>query len=188
MARRSKKPASSGGHPEGWEYADDAPRRVRSRGGRRSAPPGKRRLRLASDPEKFAEIKLIIENWPLKNHLDWDVLMSVINRRYHGDWTRQAVAAKKDLQRAFTKRLGEIREANPKGAKKARKTRTRDEEVVYLKRQLDAANKEIDDLKVKYAILENRLTRWRHNALEAKMTIADLDEPVQENNRRRSDR
>jgi hypothetical protein len=154
----------------------------------RSAPAGKRRLQLASDPKKRREILLIIENWPLKKHLDWDVLMDVINARYHGNWTRQAVASKKDLQKAFTKRQKEIREANPKGAKKARKTRTRDEEVVYLKRQLDAANKEIDDLRVQVGIVENRLARWRKNALAHRMTIAQLDEPLQENDRGRSDR
>jgi hypothetical protein len=41
-----------------------------------------------------------------------------------------------------------------------RETRTRDEEVLYLKRQLEAANKEIDDLRVKFAIIESRMGRW----------------------------
>ncbi|TWH99782.1 hypothetical protein IQ17_05082 [Bradyrhizobium daqingense] len=196
MAKRSKKSAKKStapdDHPEGWKYADE-PRPVRpSRGGKRSSPPGKRRLALMTTPERYREILAIIEHWPLNRPLDWKVLMDLIGARYHGKWTRQALAKYDDLQDAFTKRLGQVEEAmakaKPKDGKKPRKARTRDEQVEYLKRQLDAANKEIVDLKVQYAILDNRMARWRKNALGRGMTVAQLDKKLQENDRGRSDK
>ncbi|MEY9397448.1 hypothetical protein ABIF79_003823 [Bradyrhizobium japonicum] len=196
MAKRSKKSAKKStapdDHPEGWKYADE-PRRVRPpRGGKRSSPPGKRRLALMTSEERYREILLIIQRWPLNRRLDWEALMDLISARYRGKWTRQALAKYDDLQDAFTKRRGEVLEAmakaKPKDGKKPRKARTRDEQVEYLKRQLDAANKDIDDLKVKYAILDNRMARWRKNALVRGMTVAQLDEQLQENDRGRSDK
>jgi hypothetical protein len=172
----------------GWEKV--VGRRKRPvRAGRRSSPPGKRRLLVTE--KTGPEIELIIQNWPLDGDLNWDSLMDLLNRRYGGEWTRQAVAKHDFLQEAFTLRQTDIAAARQgKTAKKAgqRKTRTRDEEVAYLKQQLELANKEVTDLKVQLGIAENRMARWRHNAQMHRVTIRQLDAPLQENDRGRSDR
>jgi hypothetical protein len=175
-------------HPKGWEFAGERRRRP-SRGGKRSSPPGKKRLQLMTSPERFKEIRLILENWPLDRPMEWKHVMSVVNARYHGDWVRQTLQKYDELQTAFTDRKEKVdaaiaAAAAKAGKKKRRKSRTRDEQVEYLNRQLEASNKEIVDLKVQLGIVENRIARWRHNARAHGLTIAQLDAPQQENNRR----
>ncbi len=92
--------------PKGWENAGTL-RRQPLRTGRPSAPPGKRRL-LVGEQTRDA-LEELIEGWPIDSDLTWDALMEVINFRYGGNWTRQAVAKHKDLQKAFTKRQKETR-------------------------------------------------------------------------------
>lgn len=173
--------------PKGWENAGPSRRRP-VRTGERSSPPGKRRL-LVTEATHDA-IKEIIEGWPLDSELGWPVLMGVINVRYGGTWTRQAVAKHKKLQKAYTKRQKEIvdfRRAKASGKGK-RVARTRDQEVVYLKKQIDLLNQENEDLKRQLETAGRRMNLWRNNAFLHRMTPQQLDAPMQENDRGRSDR
>lgn len=173
--------------PKGWENAGALRRRPR-RTGRRSAPPGKRRLLVGEQTREALEE--LIETWPIDSDLTWDALMEVINFRYGGNWTRQAVAKHKDLQKAFTKRQKEIQVHLRTKAQNAgrRVARTRDEEVAYLKKQIDLLNVENADLKQQLKKADARMNLWRHNAFLHRMTPHQLDAPMQENDRGRSDR
>lgn len=153
-----------------------------------SSPRGKRRLLITK--VTGPQILLIIQRWPLDQHLGWDTLMDLINARYSGKWKRQTVQKHGFLQEAFTLRQKDQLEHRHKAAKKAGKriARPRNVEVAYLKSQIELLFKEVADLKVQVVICENRLARWRHNALMHRMTIAQLDEELQENDRGRSDR
>lgn len=173
--------------PKGWENAGPSRRRP-VRTGKRSSPPGKRRL-LVTEATHDA-IKDIIEGWPLDSELGWDALMEVIGLRYGGKWTRQAVAKHKKLQKAYTKRQKEIVDFRREKArsKNKRVARTRDEQVAYLKKQLELVVQENEDLKKQLKIAERRMNLWRKNAFLHRMTPQQLDAPMQENDRGRSDR
>lgn len=171
----------------GWDKVDNGRRKRPVRKGKRSSPPGKWRL-LVGDGTHDA-IKEIIEDWPIDSEITWPRLMAVINHRYGGKWTRQAVAKHPKLQKAFTARQAEIRAHLRAKAKNAGKriSRTRDEEVAYLKKQLQLVNRENDDLKKRLEDAGERMALWRHNAFLHRMTPQQLDTPRQENDRGRSD-
>jgi hypothetical protein len=173
--------------PKGWEFIEGRRKRP-VRNGRRSTPPGKRLL-LINDKTHGA-IKDLVEGWPIGEELSWEALMEVINYTYGGNWTRQAVAKHSDLQEAFTKRQKQIQVFRREKGKNAgrRVSRTRDEEVAYLKKQVDLLNQEKADLKQQLEKAAARMNRWRHNAFLHRMTPHQLDAPMQENDRGRSDR
>jgi hypothetical protein len=153
-----------------------------------SSPPGKRRLLITE--KTHDDILKMIQNWPLDCDLSWGDLMELIGRTYHGKWTRAAVAKYPDLQDAFSHRSGEIRKFKRDQAKAGgrRVAKTRDDELAYLKDQIGLLNRENGDLKRRIAETDARLARWRHNALMHRMTVRQLDTPLQENDRGRSDR
>lgn len=173
--------------PKGWENAGSSRRRP-VRAGKRSSPPGKRRL-LVTEVTHDA-IKEVIEGWPLDSELGWPALMEFINVRYGGKWTRQAVAKHKKLQKAYTKRQKEIIDfrRDKASSKGKRVARTRDQEVAYLKKQIELLNRENADLKKQIETAGRRMNLWRHNAFLHRMTPHQLDAPMQENDRGRSDR
>lgn len=168
----------------GWEKV--VGRRKRPvRTGVRSSPPGKRRL-LVSKVTK-PRILEIIRDWPGKT-ISWAQLMAAINSEFHGKWVRAAVAKYPDLQRAFSETQERLRkEALGKGKKAGRVRRTRDEEIEYLKKQIELLKRENADVKGQLAETQARLGRWRHNAVMHRITVRQLDAPMQENNRGRSD-
>lgn len=173
--------------PKGWENAGVLRRRP-VRKGRRSTPPGKRLLLVSESTHEALEE--LIEGWPIESDLTWDALMKVINFRYGGEWTRQAVAKHEDLQKAFTKRQKQVVSFRRDKAKNVgrRIARTRDEEMAYLKKQIDLLNRENVDLQQRLDKAAARMNLWRHNAFLHRMTPHQLDAPMQENDRGRSDR
>jgi hypothetical protein len=174
--------------PKGWEFAHAGGRKRPVRKGRPSSPPGKRRLLVTE--KTHDDILKMIQNWPLDGDLSWDDLMELVGRTYHGKWTRAAVAKHPELQDAFSLRSGELRKFKRDQAKGAgrRVPKTQDEEMAYLKDQIGLLNRENGDLKRRIAETDARLARWRHNALMHRMTVRQLDTPLQENDRGRSDR
>jgi hypothetical protein len=173
--------------PKGWENGG-AKRRRKVRTGKRSSPAGKWRLLVGEATHDALEE--IIEDWPIDSDLTWGALMEVINLRYGGKWTRQAVAKHKKLQKAFTKRRKEIQTHVRAKAENAEKrfARTRDEEVAYLKKQIELLNRENADMQQRLETAGERMSLWRHNAFLHRMTPQQLDAPRQENDRGRSDR
>jgi len=173
--------------PKGWEKIVTGRKRP-VRTGRRATPPGTRLL-LVTEKTHDAILELI-QFWPLTDELSWDTFMADIRARFGGKWTRQAVAKHKTLQKAFSKRQDEIRAFRREKTKNAgrRVARTRDEEVAYLKKQIELLNRENADLEQRIEIFYARMNRWRHNAFLHRMTPHQLDAPMQENDRGRSDR
>ncbi|MHC2415694.1 hypothetical protein ACVJGC_008285 [Bradyrhizobium diazoefficiens] len=171
-----------------WTLVGNGRRKRPIRKGKRSVKPGTRRL-LVTDKTHDAILE-IIQGWPLDQDLSWGALMKLLSQRYGGTWTRQAIAKHSDLQGAFTKRQEEIRKFKRDKAKSAGKrvSRTRDEEVAYLKKQLELVNRENADLKQRLEKAEARMTLMRHNAFLHRVLPHQLDEPFQENDRGRSDK
>jgi hypothetical protein len=174
--------------PKGWDKIVPRQRKRAVRGGKRASPPGTRRL-LVTETTHEAILELI-ESWPLTEELSWGTFMADVRVRYGGEWTRQAVAKHEDLQEAFTKRQKKIRDFRRAKAQNTgrRVARTRDEEVAYLKKQVELLNRENADLKQQSVVLHARLNRWRHNAFLHRVTPHQLDAPMQENDRGRSDK
>lgn len=173
--------------PKGWENAGSSGRRRPVRKGKRSSPPGKWRLLVGEathDP-----IMEIIKDWPIDSELTWPSLMAVINHRYGGKWTRQAVAKHPKLQKTFTKTRAKVQAHLRAKAMNAGKriSRTRDEQMAYLKTQLELVNQENENLKQRLETAGERMALWRHNAFLHRMTPQQLDAPRQENDRGRSD-
>lgn len=171
-----------------WTLVHNGRRKRPVRKGKRSVKPGTRRLLVT---EKTHEAILeIIQGWPLDQDLSWGALMKVLSQRYGGTWTRQAIAKHTDLQDAFTERQKEIKAFRRAKAKNAGKrvSRTRDEEVAYLRKQMELLNKENADLKQRLEKAESRMTLMRHNAFLHRVLPHQLDAPMQENDRGRSDK
>lgn len=174
--------------PRGWVNGGSSGRRRPVRKGKRSSPPGKWRLLISESTHDV--ILEIILNWPIDSPLSWPRLMAVVNHRFQGDWKRQTLAKHKLLQDAFSKRHDEVSDYLREQAKNngKRVSRTRDEEVEYLKKQLQLVNRENEDLKQRLKVAGERMDLWRHNAFLHRMTPQQLDAPRQENDRGRSDR
>jgi hypothetical protein len=69
------------------------------------------------------------------------------------------------------------------GGKKVTDTAT-----VVVQDRIEYLQRENEDLKRKLAEADAQMARWRHNSAMAKISLPVLDEPLQENNRGRSDR
>lgn len=129
-------------------------------------------------------VREIIEEWP-HPRLRWEDLLPVVNKEFRGDWQRQSLAKHPKILRAFQLKKEELRQAKLSGQ---RKTSTADSTVEYLKTQVRELTEENEGLKAKLAEYETRMARWRHNAYLHRVTIEQLDAPLQENDRGRSDR
>jgi chromosome segregation ATPase len=112
--------------------------------------------------------------------------MEVINAEFKGNWRPQAVAKHPELQSLYTATLERLRKEKDQIAGK--KPKTVDATTAVLQDRIDHLQRENEDLKNKLAEIEGRLNRWRRNAAMNRIRISLLDEPLQENNRGRSDR
>lgn len=140
------------------------------RGGRR--PPGggprtSRRQRL--DEATVARIREVIAGWQ-ELPLRWEDLVQVLRQRQVGSWTRQALSTKPEIVEAVKAR----KEALARGAKR----RTRDPEVVILRRQVEDLRKEVKDLAEINARYEERHLTVLRNALIRGLTEGDLLRPL----------
>jgi prefoldin subunit 5 len=115
-------------------------------------------------------------------------LVKAISAEFKGDWERQSIAKYPHLQREFQKTQERIRKAQRDEKAGRRVSRTRDEQIEFFKRQIELLNRENADLKKQLAEAETRLAKWRHNALMHRITVRMLDQPMQENDRGRSDK
>jgi hypothetical protein len=146
-----------------------------------SRAPGKR-VPITKEAEN--RVREIIEEWPHPT-LRWEDLLPVLNKEFRGDWQRQSLAKHRKIQTAFQAKKEELREAKSIGPLKSR---TADSTVEYLNKQVRALTEENAGLKAKLGEYEARMARWRHKAYLHRVTVEQLDEPLQENDRGRSDR
>jgi hypothetical protein len=169
--------------PQGWAFADVGGRRRPVRDGRPSSPPGKKRLRI-KEVAKGRIVKIMLQ-W--KGKLTWSLLMKVINKEFHGEWRPASVANHPELQSLYSATKDRIRKEQEK--QDAGKTRKPvDATVTILQNRIDLLQRENGHLKRQVEEYETRLNRWRKNAALNRIPISRLDEPLQENDRGRSDR
>lgn len=150
--------------------------------GPRAKPRPGKRVPITKDAEN--RVRAIIEDWPHPT-LRWEDLLPILNKEFHGDWQRQSLAKHSKIQTAFQRKKEELRQARLKGP---RKSRTADSTVEYLDKQVRLLTEENADLKGKLRDQEARMARWRYNAFLHRVTVEQLDEPMQPNDRGRSDR
>lgn len=143
-----------------------ARRMAAKRGGRR--PPGglpRTRRRQHLDETVVARIREVVQTWP-ELPLRWVDLIAALQQRKVGSWTRQALAAKPEIVEAVTAR----KQALARGTKR----RTRDPEVVVLRRQVEGLQAQVEELLGKLAWYEERHLIMLRNASVRKLTEHDL--------------
>ena len=143
---------------------------AQDRGGRR--PPGggpRTGRRQHLDEATVARIREVIAGWQ-ELPLRWEDLVQVLRQRQVGSWTRQALSTKPEIVEAVKAR----KEALARGAKR----RTRDPEVVILRRQVEDLRKEVKDLAEINARYEERHLMVLRNALIRGLTEGDLLRPL----------
>jgi hypothetical protein len=150
--------------------------------GRRAKPHFAQRVPITREAEN--RIREIIEEWPHAT-LRWEDLLPVLDKEFRADWQRQSLAKHPKIQRALQLKKEELRQSKLIGL---RKSHTADSTTEYLNKQISALTEQNEGLKAKLRECEMRLARWRHNAYLHRVTIEQLDEPMQENDRGRSDR
>jgi hypothetical protein len=150
--------------------------------GPRAKPRAGKRVPITKEAEN--RVREIIEEWP-HGTLRWEDLLPILNKEFHGDWQRQSLAKHDKIQTAFQRKKEELRQAL---LKDPQKSRTANSTVEYLNKQLRLLTEENADLKGRLRDQEARMARWRHNAFLHRVTVEQLDEPMQENDRGRSDR
>jgi hypothetical protein len=150
--------------------------------GPRAKPRPGKRVPITNAAEN--RVRAMIEDWPHPT-LRWEDLLPILNKEFHGDWPRQSLAKHAKIQTAFQSKKEALRQARLKGP---RKGRTADSTVEYLDKQVRLLTEENADLKGRLRDQEVRMARWRHNAFLHRVTVEQLDEPMQENDRGRSDR
>jgi hypothetical protein len=168
--------------PKGWERIEGRRKRpVRTRAS--SSPPGKKRLRI----KEFSKKRIVDMLLGWKGKLTWPLLMVDINKEFGGNWRYQSIAKHEDLQALFTATQKRTRaEGDKKAAGKLRKPV--DATVTVLQNRIEFLERETEHQKAAIATLEARLNRWRANAVLNRFPVSKLDEPLQENDRGRSDR
>lgn len=136
------------------------------RGGRRPAGGAPRSgPRQHLDDATLARIRGVIQAWP-DLPLRWEDLVALLKRQGVGSWTRQALSAKPEIVEAVKAR----KDALAKGAKR----RSRDPEVVVLRRQVEGLQTQVKELTEKLAWYEERHLIMLRNAAVRGLTEADL--------------
>lgn len=140
------------------------------RGGRRPAGGAPRSgSRQHLDEAVVARIREVVQSWP-ELPLRWEDLVATLRQRGVGGWTRQALAAKPEIAEAVRAR----KQALAKGSKR----RTRDPEVVVLRRQVEGLQARVEELLAQLGWYEERHLIMLRNASVRGLTEADLMKPL----------
>ncbi|MEY9185045.1 hypothetical protein ABIG06_006547 [Bradyrhizobium sp. USDA 326] len=176
--------------PKGWDKIEPRGRNRPVRNGWRSAPAGKKRL-FVKDKERGTEKRIleIIEKWP-EPTITWEALVQVVNVEFKGTWTRVALAKHPKIQKAYTLKKKELREAalqaDPGKAK--RKRREGDGTFEVLRRQMQDLREDNQRLRALVAKHEERYVRWKTNAYLNGWSIKKLDEKPEKPDRGQTDK
>jgi hypothetical protein len=170
--------------PRGWEFVGNRRRKARLRIRPPSSPPGKKRLLIVKHTrQRITEMML---GWR-GSKFTWPLLMKEINAEFGGNWKYQSVARFPDLQALFTATQIRVRKSRNGGVSPA-KAKSANPTIVVLRDRVEYLQAENADLKRRLDACEARMSRWRKNAVLNRIPIAVLDEPMQENDRGRSDK
>lgn len=153
--------------------AGRVPRTVARRGARG------RRVHISKADEKA--IRTLIEEWPPGKALRWEDVVKEVGSR----WTRQGLASHDKIKLAFQHRKEELRDIK---LGKKRKRRQVSADYQSMAKYVQGVDEVLQNLQHRVEVLEARFARWRQNAYLHRMSVEQLDAPLQENDRGRSDR
>jgi len=142
----------------------------------RRRPRRAKKVRIDSNIQRG--IRDIIEGLPGKG-FGWEAVVAAANAKFKANWTRQSLFFHAKIKNAFRARKAEIK-------KKGRSSAARPSEstIEYLEHQVVRLKAENSDLRVQLILVTGRMARWRQNAFMHGMTLEQLDEDLQENDRR----
>ncbi len=129
-------------------------------------------------------IRTIIEEWP-GSDMRWEDIVATVQRELKREWTRQALASHDKIKLAFQHKKEELKNAK---LGKRRIRRKSDADYHAMAKFNQDVGELVENLRKRIEILEARFARWRQNAYLHRLTIEQLDAPLQENDRGRSDR
>jgi hypothetical protein len=145
---------------------------------------GRRRM-LPADIKRIVEI---VRYWPSDRPMTWDLICArvatdvrpVKARREDASglqpWTRQALSARPEIKKAYQDRQVEL-EAE-KGRVEKRPGRIRDPEVVMLRREKEALEIEIKELKAQISAYEEKFGTMVYNRSLGAMTEEAMNKPL----------
>jgi hypothetical protein len=168
----------------GWDKIEGLRKRP-IRTGKRSAPAGKRRLLIKERTEN--EIREIIENWKEPPRFSWDAVMAVVNEKYKGNWTYQALAKHPKLQKAFSDTWDKLRAARKKGGEEQPRPEG-DGTIEVLLKQVRSLKEENEKLRSTNAKLEEKFVRWETNAYLNGLSLKELDKKLPKPDRGQTDK
>ena len=169
--------------PKGWERIEPSGRKRPVRTGKRSSPPGKRRLLIKTTSEK--RIREIIEDWN-EPRITWEALVQVVNAEFKGDWSRQALMKHTRLRDAYDDKKEDLRKRQKKGGGR-RAPRKGDGTVEVLRRQIRDQREEIAVLRADKAKLLEQFATWKANAYLNGWSIKELDKKLEKPDRGQTD-
>lgn len=163
--------------PKGWERIEPTGRKRPVRTGKRSSPPGKRRLHIKTATEK--RVREIIEEWS-EPRITWEAIVQVVNVEFDGDWTRQALMKHKRIRDAYDikkKELGgTVRDKDGDGT------------MDVMRRQIRDMREEIAELRADKAKLLVKFATWKTNAYLNGWSIKALDKEPKPPDRGQTDK
>jgi hypothetical protein len=136
----------------------------------------RRAKRVPLDPGAEKRICEIIQD--RKGDLSWEGVVAAANREFKANWMRQTLAAHPKIKAAFQAKKAEIRKEASKPARRSNST------VEYLEHQVRSLKAENEELRSQLQITKTRMARWRQNAFTLGITLEQLDEDLQPNDRR----
>jgi hypothetical protein len=170
--------------PKGWEKIEPSGRKRPARTGKRSSPPGKRRLRVKAASEK--RIVEIIEDWN-EPGITWKALVQVVNTEFEGDWSPQALMKHPRLKAAYKLKKDELQKKAKKGGS-GRPAKQGDGTLKVLQRQIRDMREEIAGLRSDKARLLEQFATWKTNAYLNGWSIKALDKKLEKPDRGQTDK
>ncbi|WP_131868840.1 hypothetical protein [Bradyrhizobium sp. Y-H1] len=140
-----------------------------------------RRVHISKADENI--IRTIIEEWS-RPEMGWEDVVEAVEQRLGRNWTRQALGSHSKIKLAFQHKKEELK--NAKLGRKLRRSRV-DADYQRMAKFTQDIGEVVEGLRKRIEILEARFARWRHNAYLHRLTVEQLDAPLQENDRGRTD-
>lgn len=127
-----------------------------------------------ADIAKYVEI---LDEWDLDDKLSWDNYVSTINAKYGSEVTRQTLYKKTRIKNAFTSTKKAIAEGG--NGKKNKTDKSLPSSLKVAARQIESRDRRIDRLEAENNALLEQFHIWLYNANRLKITIEELNRPLQ---------
>lgn len=130
-------------------------------------------------PADAARIAALLETWPTDEVVTWDNLADRVEQMAGYRWTRQTLEANEDIKAAYLG-LKVLRRGDKPGKPK-------DPLQVVYERRIGTLESEIAGLRRTLAAYEELFARHQYNAMARGVSVQDLEAPLTEIDRRRTD-